>query len=141
MSNNPDTGFVLLTDVLVVCEVCGFFLVLCSAHCEPIVRLQFYPFQTPQAEKNGGQGRAVPKTRAQLGRYLSVSRDGILNYWSERFKLTRTVNVSVSVCARHCVCTSASLCVCALKTPEYFPSEVRLRREVFSALHGRMKLS
>ncbi|XP_038867441.1 WD repeat-containing protein on Y chromosome-like [Salvelinus namaycush] len=63
------------------------------AHCEPIVRLQFYPFQTPQAEKNGGQGRAVPKTRAQLGRYLSVSRDGILNYWSERFKLTRTVNL------------------------------------------------
>ncbi|KAK6303613.1 hypothetical protein J4Q44_G00260670 [Coregonus suidteri] len=63
------------------------------AHCEPIVRLQFYPFQTPQAEKNGGQGRAVPKTRVQLGRYLSISRDGILNYWSERFKLTRTVNL------------------------------------------------
>ncbi|CAB1336303.1 unnamed protein product [Coregonus sp. 'balchen'] len=36
---------------------------LLDAHCEPIVRLQFYPFQTPQAEKNGGQGRAVPKTR------------------------------------------------------------------------------
>ncbi|XP_034148330.1 WD repeat-containing protein on Y chromosome isoform X3 [Esox lucius] len=55
-------------------------------HREPIVRLQFFPFQVPQ-------GRAVPKTRNQLGHYLSVSQDGILNYWSERFTVTRTVNL------------------------------------------------
>ncbi|XP_067097018.1 WD repeat-containing protein on Y chromosome-like [Osmerus mordax] len=66
------------------------------SHCEPIVSLQFYPFQTQQADNKdaGGQDEAKPKTRTQLGRYLSISRDGILNYWSERFKLTRTVNIS-----------------------------------------------
>ncbi|KAJ7987525.1 hypothetical protein DPEC_G00327400 [Dallia pectoralis] len=56
------------------------------AQCEPIVRLQFFPFQAP----HGGSG---PKTRSQLGRYLSVSRDGVLNYWNERFTVTRTVNL------------------------------------------------
>ena len=73
------------------------------SHCEPIVSLQFYPFQTQQADNKdaGGQGEAKPKTRTQQGRYLSISRDGILNYWSERFKLTRTVNVSV--CVHACV--------------------------------------
>ncbi|KAG5281841.1 hypothetical protein AALO_G00049380 [Alosa alosa] len=60
------------------------------AHCEPIVRIQFHPFQSLQADKKGGN---APKTRMQLGRYLTVSRDGILNYWSERFKLTRTINL------------------------------------------------
>lgn len=84
-----------MTDVLVVCGVSvGFLcLVLCSAHSEPIVRLQFYPFQTPQAERNRSHGRAVPKTRTQLGCYLSISRDDILNYWNEGYKLTRAACV------------------------------------------------
>ena len=74
------------------------------SHCEPIVSLQFYPFQTQQADNKdaGGQDDAKPKTRTLLCRYLSISRDVILNYWSERFKLTRTVNVSVRV--HVCVC-------------------------------------
>ncbi|XP_069035623.1 cilia- and flagella-associated protein 337 isoform X2 [Lepisosteus oculatus] len=64
------------------------------AHCEVIVRLQFYPFQTPQADKkDSGEQSGLPKARTQLGRYLSISRDGILYYWSERFKLLRTVNL------------------------------------------------
>ncbi|XP_063064316.1 WD repeat-containing protein on Y chromosome-like isoform X2 [Engraulis encrasicolus] len=62
------------------------------AHCEPIVRIQFHPYQAPQADKKVGEKGAVPKTRMH-GRYLTVSRDGILNYWSERFKLTRTINL------------------------------------------------
>ncbi|XP_036801709.1 WD repeat-containing protein on Y chromosome [Oncorhynchus mykiss] len=69
------------------------------AHCETIVRLQFYPFQPPAGEKktdSGEHGRASggSKGRAHSGRYLSISRDGVLNYWSERFKLLRTVNIS-----------------------------------------------
>ena len=76
-------------------------LCLCSAHCETIVRLQFYPFQPPAGEKktdSGEHGRASggSKGRAHSGRYLSISRDGVLNYWSERFKLLRTVNVRIS---------------------------------------------
>ncbi|KAL2104306.1 hypothetical protein ACEWY4_001174 [Coilia grayii] len=62
------------------------------AQCEPIVRIQFHPYQAPQADKKVGEKGAVPKTRMH-GRYLTVSRDGILNYWSERFKLTRTINL------------------------------------------------
>ncbi|KAM9505112.1 LOW QUALITY PROTEIN: WD repeat-containing protein on Y chromosome-like [Salvelinus alpinus] len=69
------------------------------AHCEAIVRLQFYPFQPPAGEKktdSGEHGRASggSKGRAHSGSQLSISRDGVLNYWSERFKLLHTVNIS-----------------------------------------------
>ncbi|XP_041701750.1 uncharacterized protein LOC121538065 isoform X1 [Coregonus clupeaformis] len=69
------------------------------AHCEVIVRLQFYPFQ-PQAGKkktdSGEHGRnsGGSKGRAHNGRYLSISRNGVLNYWNERFSLLCTVNIS-----------------------------------------------
>ncbi|XP_041701752.1 uncharacterized protein LOC121538065 isoform X3 [Coregonus clupeaformis] len=72
---------------------------LLCAHCEVIVRLQFYPFQ-PQAGKkktdSGEHGRnsGGSKGRAHNGRYLSISRNGVLNYWNERFSLLCTVNIS-----------------------------------------------
>ncbi|MGH0140357.1 UNVERIFIED_CONTAM: hypothetical protein FKN15_048107 [Acipenser sinensis] len=62
-------------------------------HCEVIVRIQFYPIHTRQAEKKEDK-TGLPKALTQLGRYMSISRDGFLNYWSERFKLIRTVHVS-----------------------------------------------
>ncbi|KAI4873765.1 hypothetical protein NFI96_010621 [Prochilodus magdalenae] len=65
------------------------------AHCQPIVRLQLYPFQTVKSEEKGlaEQAASAPNSHMQPGRYLSISRDGILNYWSERFNLTRTVRL------------------------------------------------
>ncbi|XP_041701753.1 uncharacterized protein LOC121538065 isoform X4 [Coregonus clupeaformis] len=59
----------------------------------------FYPFQ-PQAGKkktdSGEHGRnsGGSKGRAHNGRYLSISRNGVLNYWNERFSLLCTVNIS-----------------------------------------------
>ncbi|RXM93409.1 Microtubule-associated protein RP/EB family member 1 [Acipenser ruthenus] len=48
---------------------------------------------TRQAEKKEDK-TSLPKALTQLGRYMSISRDGFLNYWNERFKLIRTVHVS-----------------------------------------------
>ncbi|XP_036382109.1 WD repeat-containing protein on Y chromosome-like [Megalops cyprinoides] len=69
--------------------------VLRHAHCKAIVALQFYPFQKPQGEKrdSGGFEECAPKPRIQPGHYLSITQDGILSYWSERFKLLHSVNL------------------------------------------------
>ncbi|XP_066529067.1 WD repeat-containing protein on Y chromosome-like isoform X2 [Hoplias malabaricus] len=65
--------------------------------CKPIVRLQFYPFQshTLQTEGLGELEKSASKSHVQSGRYLSINQDGVLNYWSERFKLTRTVKLDL----------------------------------------------
>ncbi|XP_041112477.1 WD repeat-containing protein on Y chromosome-like [Polyodon spathula] len=62
------------------------------AHCEVIVRIQFYHIQTRQAEKKENK-MGLPLALTRLGRYMSISRDGFLSYWSDRFKLIRTVHI------------------------------------------------
>uniref|UniRef100_A0A803THS0 WD repeat-containing protein on Y chromosome n=1 Tax=Anolis carolinensis TaxID=28377 RepID=A0A803THS0_ANOCA len=58
------------------------------AHSEEIVKIQFFPNQTrgrkDRPRKVGG--RSTP------GRFLTVSRDGILHYWSDSFKMLRTLD-------------------------------------------------
>ncbi|MGH0143151.1 UNVERIFIED_CONTAM: hypothetical protein FKN15_034535 [Acipenser sinensis] len=59
------------------------------------VAYPFYPIHTRQAEKKEDK-TGLPKALTQLGLYMSISRDGFLNYWSERFKLIRTVHIWVT---------------------------------------------
>ncbi|XP_053250694.1 EF-hand calcium-binding domain-containing protein 8 isoform X2 [Podarcis raffonei] len=55
------------------------------AHSEEIVKIQFFPNQ------NRGLLERARKSRSPSGRFLTVSRDGILQYWSDTFKRLRTV--------------------------------------------------
>ncbi|KAH0619329.1 hypothetical protein JD844_019349 [Phrynosoma platyrhinos] len=62
------------------------------AHAEEIVKIQFFPNQSRglRARKERSRkvgGRSVP------GRFLTVSRDGILHYWTDSFKMLRTVHL------------------------------------------------
>nr|XP_020663498.1 EF-hand calcium-binding domain-containing protein 8 [Pogona vitticeps] len=62
------------------------------AHAEDIVKIQFYPNQSRGAlerkeRSRKGGGWSPP------GRFLTVSRDGILHYWSDSFKMLRTVQL------------------------------------------------
>ncbi|XP_036435600.1 WD repeat-containing protein on Y chromosome-like [Colossoma macropomum] len=64
-------------------------------HHDIIVQLQFYSFQHPAGDKKmdpGEHGTAVGSVNG--GRYLSISQNGTLSFWSESFKLQRTVNIS-----------------------------------------------
>ncbi|XP_066558971.1 WD repeat-containing protein on Y chromosome [Amia ocellicauda] len=63
-------------------------------HSELIVRLQFNPDQSPQSREADKGGQAgVDKAQPQPGCYLSVSRDGVLNFWSENFNRLRAVSL------------------------------------------------
>ncbi|XP_058848143.1 WD repeat-containing protein on Y chromosome-like [Acipenser ruthenus] len=57
-----------------------------------LIPVTWFTGHTRQAEKKEDK-TSLPKALTQLGRYMSISRDGFLNYWSERFKLIRTVHV------------------------------------------------
>ncbi|XP_042318324.1 EF-hand calcium-binding domain-containing protein 8 [Sceloporus undulatus] len=62
------------------------------AHAEEIVKIQFFPNQSRglRARKERSwkiSGRSAP------GRFLTVSRDGILHYWTDSFKMLRTVHL------------------------------------------------
>ncbi|XP_063154446.1 EF-hand calcium-binding domain-containing protein 8 [Candoia aspera] len=62
------------------------------SHSEDIVRIQFFPSQSrgimDHREKSWKVG-----SRSPSGRFLTVSRDGILHYWSDAFKMLRTVHL------------------------------------------------
>ncbi|KAI4884075.1 hypothetical protein NFI96_030672 [Prochilodus magdalenae] len=73
--------------------------IVLADHHELIVGLQFYSFQHPPDKKKvdpGEQGAAggCVTNHVHGGRYLSISQNGTLNFWSERFKLQRTVQIS-----------------------------------------------
>uniref|UniRef100_A0A670IEC6 WD repeat-containing protein on Y chromosome n=1 Tax=Podarcis muralis TaxID=64176 RepID=A0A670IEC6_PODMU len=53
-----------------------------------IVKIQFFPNQ------NRGLLERARKSRSPSGRFLTVSRDGILQYWSDTFKRLRTLDQS-----------------------------------------------
>ncbi|XP_066480842.1 EF-hand calcium-binding domain-containing protein 8 [Tiliqua scincoides] len=55
------------------------------AHAEEIVKIQFFPNQSRVFERDR------PRRGGPSGRFLTVSRDGILHYWSDSFKMLRTV--------------------------------------------------
>ncbi|XP_067323171.1 EF-hand calcium-binding domain-containing protein 8 [Anolis sagrei] len=57
------------------------------AHSEEIVKIQFFPNQTRGRKDRPRKAGA----RSTPGRFLTVSRDGILHYWSDSFKMLRTV--------------------------------------------------
>ncbi|KAF7248707.1 WD repeat-containing protein on Y chromosome [Varanus komodoensis] len=57
------------------------------AHAEEIVQIQFFPSQSRGIMEKLRKGAV----RSPSGRFLTVSRDGILHYWSDTFKMLRTV--------------------------------------------------
>ncbi|XP_053098931.1 EF-hand calcium-binding domain-containing protein 8 isoform X2 [Hemicordylus capensis] len=57
------------------------------AHSEEIVKIQFFPNQS----RTNTERPRKSASRSPPGRFLSVSRDGILHYWSDSFKMLRTV--------------------------------------------------
>ncbi|XP_063000291.1 EF-hand calcium-binding domain-containing protein 8 [Elgaria multicarinata webbii] len=60
------------------------------AHTEEIVQIQFFPNQSRGiVERKEKPRKGV--VRSTPGRFLTVSRDGILHYWSDTFKMLRTV--------------------------------------------------
>ncbi|XP_070604832.1 EF-hand calcium-binding domain-containing protein 8 [Erythrolamprus reginae] len=59
------------------------------SHSEDIVRIQFFPSQTRGMMDHREKWRS--SSRPPSGRFLTVSRDGILHYWSDTFKMLRTV--------------------------------------------------
>ncbi|XP_067095118.1 WD repeat-containing protein on Y chromosome-like [Osmerus mordax] len=72
--------------------------ILQTGHCEIIVSLQFHSFLPPVGEKKGDSGEQERFSggmsgRTHGGRYISVSHDGILIFWSERFKIQRTIHI------------------------------------------------
>ncbi|XP_078507939.1 EF-hand calcium-binding domain-containing protein 8 isoform X2 [Lissotriton helveticus] len=63
------------------------------AHREIIVKVVFFPNINRGIGKRGVQERIVEKDTS-TGRFLTISKDGVLIYWSESFKLLRTVQFS-----------------------------------------------
>ncbi|KAL7975796.1 hypothetical protein Chor_004548, partial [Crotalus horridus] len=59
------------------------------SHSEDIVRIQFFPSQARGLMEKTWKSSSRPPS----GRFLTVSRDGILHYWSDAFKMLRTVYV------------------------------------------------
>ncbi|XP_039174847.1 EF-hand calcium-binding domain-containing protein 8 [Crotalus tigris] len=57
------------------------------SHSEDIVRIQFFPSQARGLMEKTWKSSSRPPS----GRFLTVSRDGILHYWSDAFKMLRTV--------------------------------------------------
>ncbi|XP_078507944.1 EF-hand calcium-binding domain-containing protein 8 isoform X7 [Lissotriton helveticus] len=62
------------------------------AHREIIVKVVFFPNINRGIGKRGVQERIVEKDTS-TGRFLTISKDGVLIYWSESFKLLRTVQL------------------------------------------------
>ncbi|KAM6458028.1 EF-hand calcium-binding domain-containing protein 8 [Liasis olivaceus] len=60
------------------------------SHSEDIVRIQFFPSQT-RGILGHRENSWKTGSRSPSGRFLTVSRDGILHYWSDTFKMLRTV--------------------------------------------------
>uniref|UniRef100_A0A8D2L2L8 WD repeat-containing protein on Y chromosome n=1 Tax=Varanus komodoensis TaxID=61221 RepID=A0A8D2L2L8_VARKO len=58
------------------------------AHAEEIVQIQFFPSQSRGIMEKLRKGAV----RSPSGRFLTVSRDGILHYWSDTFKMLRTLD-------------------------------------------------
>ncbi|XP_077192202.1 EF-hand calcium-binding domain-containing protein 8 isoform X2 [Paroedura picta] len=67
------------------------------AHAEEIVKIQFFPSQSRMRDRKlrFRQGSSIGGSggRSTAGRFLTVSRDGILHYWSDSFNLLRTVHL------------------------------------------------
>ncbi|XP_043944952.1 EF-hand calcium-binding domain-containing protein 8 [Protopterus annectens] len=64
---------------------------------EIIVKVVFYPAKNLTVEKRNLKGsKSESKTLSLTGRILSVSKDGILLYWSENFKLLRSTRIERS---------------------------------------------
>ncbi|XP_015281661.1 PREDICTED: EF-hand calcium-binding domain-containing protein 8 [Gekko japonicus] len=67
------------------------------AHTEEIVKIQFFPNQSRMMDRKlkfkRGSNASLSGGRSAAGRFLTVSRDGILHYWSDSFNLLRTVHL------------------------------------------------
>ncbi|XP_069507132.1 EF-hand calcium-binding domain-containing protein 8 [Ambystoma mexicanum] len=62
------------------------------AHAEAIVKVEFFLNRNRGSGRKGMQEEFV-ESDMSTGRFLTISKDGILNYWSEDFKLLRTVHL------------------------------------------------
>lgn len=58
---------------------------------QEIIKVQFFPNQGQAMDRNEKAKKSSVWNLS--GRFLTVSRDGILLYWSDTFKLLRTVQV------------------------------------------------
>nr|XP_056700915.1 EF-hand calcium-binding domain-containing protein 8 [Euleptes europaea] len=63
------------------------------SHAEEIVKIQFFPNQSRIMKSKKGSSTNIGSSRSASGRFLTVSRDGILHYWSDSFTLLRTVHL------------------------------------------------
>ena len=79
--------------------------------------LQFHSFLPPVGEKKGDSGEQERFSGGMLGRthggrYISVSHDGILIFWSERFKIQRTIHVNIYPSLHYGSQVRCSVCIC-----------------------------
>uniref|UniRef100_A0ACB8F6N7 Uncharacterized protein n=1 Tax=Sphaerodactylus townsendi TaxID=933632 RepID=A0ACB8F6N7_9SAUR len=63
------------------------------SHSEEIIKIQFFPSQSRGMKSKKGENTSIGSSQSASGRFLTVSRDGILQVWSDSFKLLRTVNL------------------------------------------------